>query len=88
MRKPYQLQRTITSRIVHVAIINTSTNEVTIDEFILPKECVTEKDITNEVQSMLAPNRKVAYLKDIADVKSKYVMSETDFVKFATKIKE
>lgn len=88
MRKPYQLQRTITTRIVHMAIINTTTNEVSIDEFILPKECVTEKDITNEVQSMLAPNFKVAYLKDIADVKSKYVMSERDFVKWATKIEE
>ena len=88
MRKPNKLQRTITTRIVHAAIINTETNEVTIDEFILPKECATEKDILKEVQSILAPGYKVAYLKDIADVKSKYVMTETDFVKWATKIEE
>ena len=81
------MQRTIITKIVHVAIVNTTSNEVTIDEFTLPKECVTEKDILKEVQSMLAPNHKVAYLKDIAEVKSKYVMSETDFVKWATKLK-
>ena len=52
MRKPYQLQRTITTRIIHAVIINKASNEVTIDEFILPKECVTEKDILKEVQKV------------------------------------
>lgn len=82
------LQRTITTKKATVAIINTTTNEVSIEEIIIPKECVTEKDIMNEVQSTLAPNFKVAYLKDIAEVKAKYIMSERDFVIWATKVEE
>lgn len=85
MRKP-TVSRTFTVTKIIAALLNLQTQKVEEREILLPRKVESEKAIAKGVKCAVGEGYKYIYTKSAVYEKATFYMSESDFMKSATRL--
>lgn len=85
MRKP-TVSRTFTVTKIIAAMLNLQSQKVEEREILLPRKVESEKAISKAVKCAVGEGYKYIYTKSTTYEKATFYMSETDFMRYATKL--
>lgn len=85
MRKP-TVSRTFTVTKIIAALLNLQTQKVEEREILLPRKVESEKAIDKAVKCAVGEGYKYIYTKSAVYEKATFYMSESDFMKSATRL--